>query len=220
VRRPQRPVGYQAAALLAPGGPDDAQQGFEPRYLHEERIGGASDHSILLREGDDSRIGPRTRVQVKDECILLAEDNDSDAYLAKLALRAHGLNHDIQVLDDGEAALSFVERLESDHNAPPVALMLLDLHLPKRDGLDILKRLRAGKRGARIPVVILTSSDSPNDRESAEEYERVYFFRKPSSLEEFLLLGAVAKNLLYGQTGNAVAATAATIMDEAHRRNS
>jgi chemotaxis family two-component system response regulator Rcp1 len=146
---------------------------------------------------------------VKDNCILLAEDNEGDVYLAKLALQDHGLNQDVHVLADGETALSFVERLEWDNNVPSVALMLLDLHLPKRDGLEVLRRLRAGKRGARIPVVVLTSSDSPADRESAEEYESVCFFRKPSSLDEFLLLGAVAKNLIDSRAEDVRGASAA-----------
>src|ERR1035438_10053497 len=106
-------------------------------------------------------------VMPNQSCILLAEDNEGDVYLAKLALKDHGLTHEIRVLGDGEAALSFVDCLENDANVPQVALMLLDLHLPKRDGLEVLGRLRAGKRGAGIPVVVLTSSDSPDDRESA-----------------------------------------------------
>ena len=146
---------------------------------------------------------------MNDNCILLAEDNEGDVFLAKLALQDHGLNHDVHVLADGEDALSFVDRLEWDNNVPSVSLMLLDLHLPKRDGLEVLRRLRAGKRGARIPVVVLTSSDSPADRESAEEFESVCFFRKPSSLDEFLLLGAVAKNLIDSRSQGAVGASAA-----------
>lgn len=131
-------------------------------------------------------------------------------YLAKLALRDHGLNHEIRVLGDGEEALTFLERLEAEADAPNAVLMLLDLHLPKKDGLDVLRRLRSGPRGAGIPVMVLTSSDSPHERESAEGFEKVHFFKKPASLDEYLVLGAIAKNLIGGRQGNARGASAGT----------
>jgi CheY-like chemotaxis protein len=143
--------------------------------------------------------------------ILIAEDNEADVYLAKLALRDHGFNDEVRVLVDGEEAFRFVDMLEAESGAPDVILMLLDLHLPKRDGLEVLRRLRAGRKGSRIPVLILTSSDSPYERAAVEGFEKVHFLRKPSSLEEYLVLGAIAKDMIGGREKNARVASVGTI---------
>ena len=143
--------------------------------------------------------------------ILIAEDNEADVYLAKLALRDHGLADEVRVLVDGEEAFAFIDMLEAESGAPDVILMLLDLHLPKRDGLEVLRRLRAGRNGSRLPVVILTSSDSPYERAAVEGFEKVHFLRKPSSLEEYLALGAIAKDLIGCTERNARVASVGTI---------
>ena len=75
-------------------------------------------------------------------------------------------------------------------------MIILDLNLPRHDGIEILRRLREAERLARIPVVVLTSSDSPSDRMAASELGAACFLRKPSNLEQFLSLGAVFKALL------------------------
>jgi DNA-binding response OmpR family regulator len=75
-------------------------------------------------------------------------------------------------------------------------LIILDLNLPRHDGIEILRRLRETGVLARIPVVVLTSSDSPSDRLAASELGAACFLRKPSNLEQFLNLGAVFKALL------------------------
>ena len=75
-------------------------------------------------------------------------------------------------------------------------LLLLDLHLPKRDGNEVLTHLRASERCGRTPVVVLTSSDAAWDRERAEKNAAIHYFRKPSSLEEFLRLGKIVKEVI------------------------
>lgn len=146
-----------------------------------------------------------------ENCILLAEDNEADVYLTKLALRAHGLNDEVRVLGDGEEAFRFVDKMEAEPGGPSVILMLLDLHLPKKDGLEVLRRLRAGWNGSRVPVVILTSSDSPYERAAVEGFEKVQFLKKPSSLEEYLGIGAIAKDLIGAREGHARVASVGTI---------
>jgi CheY-like chemotaxis protein len=74
--------------------------------------------------------------------------------------------------------------------------LLLDLHLPKRDGEEVLRRLRASERCGQTPVVILTSSDSPIDRETAERNAALHYFRKPSTLEQYMRLGDVVKDII------------------------
>ena len=80
--------------------------------------------------------------------------------------------------------------------AQRLGLIILDLNLPRHDGTEILQRLRETAEFAHIPVVVLTSSDSPRDRLLANQFGAARYLRKPSNLEEFLSLGAVFKGLL------------------------
>ena len=128
--------------------------------------------------------------------ILLAEDNPADAGLIRLALREHGVAHTVLVMRDGEAAMSWLqERLEQRSELLP-ALILLDLNLPKHDGWDILRYIRSDDGLKNIPVVIVTSSDSPLDRATARELCPTHYLRKPSSLDEFLAIGGVIKECI------------------------
>jgi CheY-like chemotaxis protein len=128
--------------------------------------------------------------------ILLAEDNSADVFLVKQALEEQNLSCELRVIADGEAAMDFIDHLDTAPGSVCPDVLLLDLHLPKRDGEEILKHLRASKRCGRIPVVILTSSDSPRDQRNAEMHTAVYYFRKPSSLEQFMELGVIVKGVM------------------------
>jgi DNA-binding response OmpR family regulator len=77
-----------------------------------------------------------------------------------------------------------------------LVMIILDLNLPLHDGIEILRQLRGSSVLAGVPVVVLTSSDSPRDRIVASELGAACYLRKPSNLEQFLELGAVLKNLL------------------------
>ena len=133
----------------------------------------------------------------RDPCqILLAEDNPADVGLVRAALREHEVDCHVRVIGDGEAALSFIDGLDQDPKLPCPDLLLLDLHLPKRDGLEILKHLRASGRCAQTPVVVLTSSDSPFDQGTCEKSSAVHYFRKTSSLVEFMQLGNIVKDVI------------------------
>jgi CheY-like chemotaxis protein len=102
---------------------------------------------------------------------------------------------EIHVAPDGREAIEFIARAENDPDAPRPQLLLLDLNLPKVDGFEVLRRLRASEKFKAIPVLIVSSSDAPGDRSRAAEYGAGYF-RKPPSYEEFLKLGGVLKQLL------------------------
>jgi CheY-like chemotaxis protein len=121
--------------------------------------------------------------------ILLAEDNPADVYLIEEALREHKVNFNITVAEDGEAAMSMLERGQVQPD-----IVLLDLNMPKRSGGEVLDRLRK-ESGKDIPVIILTSSDSPTDREEAFRLGATRYIRKPTGLDEFLQIGAVIKEL-------------------------
>jgi CheY-like chemotaxis protein len=131
-----------------------------------------------------------------DPYILLAEDNPADVYLVKEALLQHGITCDVSVLIDGAEALSFIERIQSNSRTPCPEVVLLDLHLPKHDGEEILQRLRASKRCSQTPVIIMTASDSQEDHDTAERHAAVHYFTKPCNLDEFMKLGSIVHNVL------------------------
>jgi chemotaxis family two-component system response regulator Rcp1 len=127
--------------------------------------------------------------------ILLAEDNPADVFLVRQALKGSGVPYNLRVLSDGEEAISFIDGLDNNSAIGCPDLLLLDMHLPKRDGDEILQRLRASGRCSRTPVVILTSSDFPRNLEEAPQHATSYF-RKPSDLHDFMNLGEVVKNIV------------------------
>jgi CheY-like chemotaxis protein len=127
--------------------------------------------------------------------LLLAEDNLPDALLVREVIRLEGLPLDVHIAPDGQCAIEFIADAEKDANAPHPDLVLLDLNLPKKDGFEVLRRLRASARYNSIPVLIVTSSDAPSDLRQAAELGASYF-RKPTSFEEFLKLGPVLTRLL------------------------
>jgi CheY-like chemotaxis protein len=128
--------------------------------------------------------------------ILLAEDNPADVLLVREALEDRALNCELQVITDGQRVVQFIEQIDSDHALPCPQLVLLDLHLPKRNGEEILKSLRASERCGQTPVVILTASESPDDEANATRHAALHYFRKTTSLEEFMKLGDVVHDIL------------------------
>jgi two-component system, chemotaxis family, response regulator Rcp1 len=123
--------------------------------------------------------------------ILLAEDNPADVYLIEEALREHQVPFDITVAEDGEAAIAMIigGKVKPD-------LVLLDLNMPKRSGGEVLTHLREQPHCRTLPVIVLTSSDSPSDREEALRLGATSYIRKPTGLDEFLQIGAAIKQLL------------------------
>lgn len=106
---------------------------------------------------------------------------------------------DVHLVADGQQAMDFIARAESDPNAPCPHFLLVDINLPKADGFEVLRRLRASEKCKEIPVLVVSSSDSPGDRSQAARLGADYF-RKPPSYEEYLKLGAVLKGLIEKQS--------------------
>lgn len=132
--------------------------------------------------------------------LLLAEDNLPDALLVREAIRLEKLPVELHLVSDGQKAIEFIARAEQDPNAPCPHLLVLDLNLPKKNGFEVLRRLRASAACKDVPVLIVTSSDSPGDLQQAAAFGATYF-RKPPSLEEFLKLGVVLKELMRRRGG-------------------
>jgi CheY-like chemotaxis protein len=133
--------------------------------------------------------------------VLIAEDNSADVGLVREALKAHKVDCQLQVASDGAAAISLIERLDADPRAPLLDLLIMDMHLPKRDGEEILKCLRSTERYAQVPVLVMTSSESPALEETATKHAALSYFRKPSRFDEFLEIGLIAKRILAKTSG-------------------
>jgi two-component system, chemotaxis family, response regulator Rcp1 len=125
--------------------------------------------------------------------VLLAEDNPADVYLVREAFRENGVDCTLRVASDGKEVLQILSGAVP--GVETLRLIILDLNLPRHDGLEILQRLR-DLHLSHIPVVVLTSSDSPRDRQTAIQLGAARYLRKPSGLEQFLSLGATFKELL------------------------
>jgi two-component system, response regulator len=120
--------------------------------------------------------------------ILLVEDNPADAELCIHALRQNNLANHFLWVKDGAAALDVLlrtgEHAGSDPNSQP-KVVLLDLRLPKVDGIEVLRRLRADARTRVIPVVVLTSSQAEGDVAEAYQLGANSFINKPVEFEVF-----------------------------------
>ena len=126
--------------------------------------------------------------------LLLVEDNPADVFLVRESLREEGLDCDLQVADDGEQAIQFFERVDTGSQAPP-DLLLLDLNVPRIGGEQVLERLRKIQQCAGIAVVVITSSESPHDRQKARDLGADEYFRKPTNLDDFMALGKLVRRL-------------------------
>jgi DNA-binding response OmpR family regulator len=100
------------------------------------------------------------------------------------------------VIEDGEAAIRFIDASDRDADAPCPTLVLLDLNLPKRTGIEVLRRLRHSRRCSGAKVLIVSSSDAPKERAAVQSPDANGYFRKPSSYDEFLRIGEVILKLL------------------------
>lgn len=113
--------------------------------------------------------------------ILLVEDNPDHAILTQRALKKSNVANPVEMANDGQEALDL---LFDTAKVLPM-LILLDLKLPKVDGLEVLKRLRANERTHRIPVVILSSSDDESDRAAGYDLGCNSYIRKPVDFDQF-----------------------------------
>lgn len=127
--------------------------------------------------------------------ILLFEDNETDVFLVRLGLESAGVRFHLEVCSDGNEGLSRIrDCVEGRASCPD--LLLLDLNLPKKSGAQVLEHMRQSRRCRDVPVVILSSSDSPKDREQTAQLGATAYFRKPSRLDDFMRLGEIVRQLL------------------------
>lgn len=124
---------------------------------------------------------------MNDKVILLVEDNPRDEALTLRALRKSNIVNDVVVVRDGVEALDYLQGTGIHAQDPPPLpqLVLLDLKLPRVDGLEVLRKIREDHRTSRLPVVIFTSSSEEEDMVKSYELGANSYVRKPVESEQF-----------------------------------
>ncbi|HEV2751955.1 MAG TPA: response regulator [Gemmatimonadales bacterium] len=128
-----------------------------------------------------------TQKATSQRMILLVEDNPDDEALTRRALAKNNIQNDVLVAHDGAEALDFLfgTGAHASHAIAP-EVILLDLKLPKVDGLEVLRRIRADDRTRLLPVVILTSSREERDLISGYGLGANSYIRKPVDFQQFV----------------------------------
>ncbi len=125
----------------------------------------------------------------KERTILLVEDNPDDVELTLRALKKYNIKNEINVVRDGAEALDYLFATgaysDRDTTAMP-AVVILDLKLPKVDGLEVLQRMRADERTKLVPVVVLTSSNEEQDMVNSYKFGANSYVRKPVDFTRFV----------------------------------
>jgi CheY-like chemotaxis protein len=133
--------------------------------------------------------------------VLLVEDNPADIDLVEEALEEAQFDCRLHIMRDGVRAIEFLERLDADPDHPPPDLVLLDLNLPKIGGEEVLRRVRMSPKCEGVKVLIISSSDAPADRERMMKLGASDYFRKPSGLAQFMLLGPKVRAMIEDSAG-------------------
>lgn len=118
--------------------------------------------------------------------ILLIEDNPDDEALTLRAISKNSIGNPVVVARDGVEAVDYLFGADDAGSRPLPAIVLLDLKLPRIDGLEVLRRIRADERTALLPVVILTTSSEPRDIEQAYQLGANSYIRKPVDYQQFV----------------------------------
>jgi two-component system, response regulator len=126
---------------------------------------------------------------MENKIILLVEDNPDDVDLTLRAFKKNNIANCIVVKRDGVEALEYLfgtEKQSSQNHNPLPAIILLDIKLPKIDGIEVLKRLRANPRTKILPVIILTSSTQEQDIIDSYSFGANSYVRKPVDFDKFI----------------------------------
>lgn len=135
---------------------------------------------------------------MENKLILLVEDNPDDEVLTLRALKKNNIKNEVVVARDGVEALDFLFGTGAYAGRDLIAMpevILLDLKLPKVDGLEVLQRIRENERTRLLPVVVLTTSTEDQDRLRSYDLGANSYIRKPVDFQEFI--GAVGQLGLY-----------------------
>jgi CheY-like chemotaxis protein len=118
--------------------------------------------------------------------ILLVEDNPGDVNLTRIALADREINVNLSVVTDGMEAMKFLHRQGKYHQAVHPDLILLDWNLPGKDGREVLAEIKADRKLQRIPVIVLTTSQSEEDILNAYDLHANCYITKPLDFHQFV----------------------------------
>jgi DNA-binding response OmpR family regulator len=130
--------------------------------------------------------------------LLVIEDNDGDVFLIKQALKENNIPAEVTVCSDGEAAVRTLNSLEMEN--PPDAI-IIDLALPRLEGLDVLRKILHRPAYEGTPVMVFTSSPSPSDKHRVELLTGARYVQKPSGLDNFLREVAENDKSMFARSG-------------------
>jgi CheY-like chemotaxis protein len=131
--------------------------------------------------------------------ILVIEDNGSDVFLLKRALRRQRIDFELTHLPDGAEALAFVHKEGPYKKCRRPDLILVDLNLPKVDGQEVIRQIRSAKHLNGVPACVWSSSESVLDRTLLKRLGANEMIFKPSGLEQFMQIGETLKDMLSGK---------------------
>ncbi len=124
---------------------------------------------------------------MKSKCklldILLIEDDQNDISLIKIAFENAGIDVNLKIITNGEEAINYINKLDKEEKLPD--LILLDINLPKVNGLEVLQIVKSDEITSQIPTVIFTSSDSEFDMNSAYNSGANLYLKKPNNINDF-----------------------------------
>ncbi|MCU1327768.1 MAG: response regulator receiver protein [Bryobacterales bacterium] len=123
--------------------------------------------------------------------ILLVEDNPGDVLLVRMALDHHQVSHHLTLARDGAEAIEIIQTMGGDNGPPCPDLMLMDLHLDKIEGTEVIAAFRQHPSCVETPVVVLTSSAEPGELGSLARFGVKLYFQKPYDFDHFMELGKV-----------------------------
>ena len=133
--------------------------------------------------------------------VLLAEDNPGDVLLIREALKGMGSDFELTVKHDGELMLSHIDLIDKgEKNCPDI--VLLDLNLPKASGHSLLARMRKSETCKRVPVIVVTSSDSARIGKWPSAWALAGTFGRPAITTSSCYLGAVVRRHVFSGIGN------------------
>lgn len=129
--------------------------------------------------------------------ILVIEDNPADVQLLEMALAEAGLRAELLTFADGANAMAWISACGTPEASGPCPdLAIVDLNLPKYDGIELLNALRRNAGLASVPALVMSSSTSPRDEARVRSLENTEYLAKPSDLEAYVEVGAVIARLL------------------------
>lgn len=124
--------------------------------------------------------------------IVVIDDNSADVYLMESALQQAGTDFEIHSIADGETARNYIQA----PNSVLPDLVLLDLNLPRMDGVELLRLIRQQASFESVRVIVWSSLPSPKDRTAISEFQGTHVICKPSSFDAYLELGALIGKVL------------------------